>query len=209
MKLTLLFASILAVSGFCAAAPSIQERYGSNATITSQSSFIGDKDHELQIITASCPDRRRALGSTDNVDLTERDTCLPDPATSPTFTVLQDQVIFIIFNTCQLDFGVGPQTTGICGSNWVHIIFHELTPKGKTKSELARHQSHPPSCRGAPTWLAERPRATQACTISTILGRTAAAGSVLVCFPYEYKSALGRSRPGTSFEAADLAEQAF
>ncbi|KAF8182209.1 hypothetical protein K438DRAFT_1975740 [Mycena galopus ATCC 62051] len=43
-------------------------------------------------------------------------------AFTPTFTVLEDQVIFIIFNTCQLDFGVGPQTTGICGR--------------KTKSEL-------------------------------------------------------------------------
>ncbi|KAJ7759926.1 hypothetical protein B0H16DRAFT_1720143 [Mycena metata] len=150
MKLTLLFASILTVSGFCAAASSIQERCGSNATITSQSSFIGDKDHELQIITALCPDRRRALGTTNNVDLTERGTCLPDPTTcfvesclgfaepptfaadcktllnsvaafTPTFTVLQDQVIFIIFNTCQLDFAVGPQTTGICGSNWASV----------------------------------------------------------------------------------------
>ncbi|KAJ7214829.1 hypothetical protein GGX14DRAFT_392095 [Mycena pura] len=181
MKLTLLFASILAVSCFCAAAPSIQERCGSNATITSQSSFIGDKDHELQIITASCPDRRRALGSTNNVDRTERDTCLPDPAScfvssclgvaepptfaadckmllssvaafTPTFTVLQDQVIFIIFNTCQLDFGVGPQTTGICGSNWVYIIFHELQKKKLNLSSLGVSRIHHPVAVPQPGW---------------------------------------------------------
>ncbi|KAF8174774.1 hypothetical protein K438DRAFT_2048236 [Mycena galopus ATCC 62051] len=222
MKLTLLFASILAVSGLCAAAPFIQERCGSNATITSQSSFIGDEDRELQIITASCPDRRRALGSTNNVDLTERDTCLPDPATcefefhsypayvrsfvssclgfaqpptfvadcktllnsvtafTPTFTVLEDQVIFIIFNTCQLDFGVGPQTTGICGSNWVHIILHELQKEKLSVSSNSRRQSDPPSCRNAPTWLAERPRATQACTISIVLGLDRARGPIIV-----------------------------
>ncbi|KAJ7277410.1 hypothetical protein C8J57DRAFT_1223159 [Mycena rebaudengoi] len=148
MQLTLLFVSLI-TAGLCAAAPSIRQRCGSDATITSRSSFIGAEGHELQITTASCGDRR--LGGTGNSGLSKRATCVPDPlqcgvlsclgakeppsfasdckqlltsvtSFAPNFTVLQNQVIFITFKICMLDFGVGPQTSGICGPNWARII---------------------------------------------------------------------------------------
>jgi len=142
------------MSGLCAAAPSIKERCGSNATITSRSSFIGPKGHEMQVTIASCPDRANRRAIADSVELNA--TCLPDPSTcfvssclgsaqpptfvsdcktllasvaafAPTFAVLENQVIFIIFNTCQLDFGVGPQTTDICGTNWASVAANILS----------------------------------------------------------------------------------
>ncbi|KAJ7288607.1 hypothetical protein C8J57DRAFT_1642692 [Mycena rebaudengoi] len=137
MQLTLIFATLI-TGAVCAAAPSIQQRLGcgSDATITGRSSFIGADGHELLITTASCANRR---GSTSHSELSKRATCVPDPsqchvasclgfkeppsfaadckqlitsvaAFAPNFTVLESQVIFITFNTCMLDFAVGPQT---------------------------------------------------------------------------------------------------
>ncbi|KAJ7582296.1 hypothetical protein C8J56DRAFT_895084 [Mycena floridula] len=143
MKLTPVFASLIMVAGFCSATPSIKQRCGSNATITDQSSFIGHGGHELQVTTVACPDRHQS--DLDRSEFTKRATCIPDPTTCsilsclgskepPNFAadcktllssvvafVLQNQAIFITFNTCMLDFGVGPQTSGICGDKWVDI----------------------------------------------------------------------------------------
>ncbi|KAJ6555950.1 hypothetical protein B0H19DRAFT_1376898 [Mycena capillaripes] len=93
-----------------------------------------------------CPS---SSGSVSDSELTKRATCIPDPTTcfvesclgftqpptfpadcktllssvvafAPNFTVLENQVTFVTFNSCLLDFGVGPQTT-FCGSNWASI----------------------------------------------------------------------------------------
>ncbi|KAJ6565862.1 hypothetical protein DFH09DRAFT_1157175 [Mycena vulgaris] len=76
MKLTLIFASVVAICGFSSAAPSIRKRC-SNATVTSRTSFIGNEGHDIQISTISCGNRRQS--SIRYSDLIERqDDCLPD-----------------------------------------------------------------------------------------------------------------------------------
>ncbi|KAJ7493777.1 hypothetical protein FB451DRAFT_1551135 [Mycena latifolia] len=87
MKLTLFFASLLAATGLCSAVPSIQERCGSDATITSRSSFTGPEGHEIQFVTASCSSRRQ--GGIEHSELTKRAaTCIPDPATCTVLSCL-------------------------------------------------------------------------------------------------------------------------